>query len=145
MMALHNINTLHWHPTDDQGWRIEIKSRPLLTELGSKRDGTVIGHNSGKYDGIPVEGFYTQEEAREIVKYAADRHITVIPEIDLFGHMLGALKAYPELGCTGGSYEVWSSGALAMMFSVRATTPPISFLTMCSQRSSTSSPRNISM
>ncbi len=89
------------------GWRIEIKSRPLLTELGSKRDGTVIGHNSGKYDGIPVEGFYTQEEAREIVKYAADRHITVIPEIDLPGHMLGALKAYPELGCTGGSYEVW--------------------------------------
>lgn len=107
MMALHNINTLHWHLTDDQGWRIEIKSRPLLTELGSKRDGTVIGHNSGKYDGIPVEGFYTQEEAREIVKYAADRHITVIPEIDLPGHMLGALKAYPELGCTGGSYEVW--------------------------------------
>lgn len=107
MLALHNINTLHWHLTDDQGWRIEIKSRPLLTELGSKRDGTVIGHNSGQYDSIPYGGFYTQDEAREIVKYAADRHINVIPEIDLPGHMLGALKGYPELGCTGGPYEVW--------------------------------------
>lgn len=107
MLALHNINTFHWHLTDDQGWRIEIKSRPLLTKLGSKRDGTVIGHNSGVYDSIPYGGFYTQEEARDIVKYAADRHITVIPEIDLPGHMLGALKAYPELGCTGGPYEVW--------------------------------------
>ena len=102
MLALHNINTLHWHLTDDQGWRLEIKSRPGLTELGSKRGGTVIGHNSGQYDSIPVEGFYTQDEARDIIKYAADRHITVIPEIDLPGHMLGALKAYPYLGCTGG-------------------------------------------
>lgn len=107
MLALHNINTLHWHITDDQGWRIEIKSRPGLTEKGSKRGGTVIGHNSGVYDSIPYEGFYTQEEARDIVKYAADRHITVVPEIDLPGHMLGALTAYPELGCTGGPYEVW--------------------------------------
>ncbi len=107
MLALHNINTMHWHLTDDQGWRIEIKSLPELTELGSKRDGTVIGHNSGVYDSIPYGGFYTQDEARDIVKYAADRHITVIPEIDLPGHMLGALKAYPNLGCTGGPYEVW--------------------------------------
>ncbi len=107
MLALHNINILHWHLTDDQGWRLEIKSRPGLTELGSKRGGTVIGHNSGQYDSIPVEGFYTQDEARDIIKYAADRHITVIPEIDLPGHMLGALKAYPYLGCTGGPYEVW--------------------------------------
>lgn len=107
MAALHNINNLHWHITDDQGWRLEIKSRPGLTELGSKRGGTVIGHNSGQYDSIPVEGFFTQDEARDIIKYAADRHITVIPEIDLPGHMLGALKAYPNLGCTGGPYEVW--------------------------------------
>lgn len=107
MMALHNINTLHWHITDDQGWRIEIKSRPGLTEKGSKRGGTVIGHNSGVYDSIPYGGFYTQDEARDIIKYAADRHITVVPEIDLPGHMLGALTAYPELGCTGGPYEVW--------------------------------------
>lgn len=107
MLALHNINNMHWHISDDQGWRIEIKSRPLLTQLGSKRDGTVIGHNSGQYDSIPYGGFYTQEEAKEIVRYAADRHINIVPEIDMPGHMLGALKAYPQLGCTGGPYEVW--------------------------------------
>ena len=107
MMALHNINRLHWHLTDDQGWRIEIKKRPELTTIGSKRSETVIGHNSGEYDGIPYRGFYTQDEAREIVKYAKERHITVIPEIDLPGHMQAALAAYPELGCTGGLYEVW--------------------------------------
>ena len=107
MMALHNINRLHWHLTDDQGWRIEIKKRPELTTIGSKRSETVIGYNSGEYDGIPYSGFYTQDEAREIVKYAKERHITVIPEIDLPGHMQAALAAYPELGCTGGLYEVW--------------------------------------
>ena len=107
MIALHNINTLHWHLSDDQGWRIEIKSRPRLTEVGSQRKQTVIGHNTGEYDGIPYGGFFTQEEARDIVKYAADRHITIIPEIDMPGHMLGALAAYPELGCTGGPYDVW--------------------------------------
>ncbi len=107
MMALHNINRLHWHLTDDQGWRIEIKKRLELTTIGSKRSETVIGHNSGEYDGIPYSGFYTQDEAREIVKYAQERHITVIPEIDLPGHMQAALAAYPELGCTGGPYEVW--------------------------------------
>ena len=107
MLALHNMNRFHWHLTDDQGWRVEIKSRPLLTELGSKRSGTVIGHNSGVYDSIPVEGFYTQDEVRDIIQYAADRHITIVPEIDLPGHMLGALKGYPELGCTGGPYDLW--------------------------------------
>ena len=107
MLALHNINRFHWHLTDDQGWRIEIKGRPLLTELGSMRAGTCIGHDMDSSDSIPYGGFYTQDEARDIVRYAADRHITVIPEIDLPGHMLGALKAYPELGCTGGPYEVW--------------------------------------
>ncbi len=113
MLALHNINRLHWHLTDDQGWRLEIKKYPKLTEIGSKRAGTVIGHNSGKYDGIPYGGYYTQEEARDIVKYAADRNITVIPEIDLPGHMLGALAAYPHLGCTGGPYEVWQQWGVA--------------------------------
>lgn len=107
MMALHNLNTLHWHLTDDQGWRIEIKSRPKLTEIGSKRPGTVIGHNSGEYDSIPVEGFYTQEEIKDIIDYAAKRHITIVPEIDLPGHMLAALAAYPELGCKDKNYEVW--------------------------------------
>ena len=108
MMALHNMNRLHWHITDDQGWRIEIKKYPLLTEIGSQRKETVIGHNSGEYDGKPYGGFYTQEEAREIVAYAAERYITVVPEIDLPGHMQAALAAYPQLGCTGGPYDVWT-------------------------------------
>lgn len=107
MMVLHNMNRLHWHLTDDQGWRIEIKKYPKLTEIGSKRSETVIGHNTGKYDGKPYGGFYTQAQAKEIVDYAAKRYITVVPEIDLPGHMQAALAAYPELGCTGGPYEVW--------------------------------------
>ncbi len=108
LLAMHNINRFHWHLSEDQGWRIEIKSRPLLTEKGSIRKETVIGHNSGKYDGKPYGPyFYTQEQAKEIVAYAAERYITVIPEIDMPGHMMGALHAYPELGCTGGPYDVW--------------------------------------
>ena len=107
MLALHNINRFHWHLTDDQGWRIEIKKYPLLTQIGSKRAQTVIGHNSGKYDGKPYSGFYTQKQIRDIVKYAADRYITLVPEIDLPGHMQAALAAYPDMGCTGGPYEVW--------------------------------------
>ncbi|NDV64715.1 family 20 glycosylhydrolase [Bacteroides sp. 224] len=106
LLAIHNINRFHWHLTDDQGWRIEIKKYPLLTEVGSHRKETVIGRNSGKYDGIPHGGFYTQEEAREIVAYAKDRFITVIPEVDLPGHMTAALASYPHLGCTGRAYEV---------------------------------------
>lgn len=107
MLALHNLNTFHWHLTEDQGWRIEIKKWPKLTEIGSVRNKTVIGKaGSGKYDNTPYGGFYTQEQAKEIVKYAQERFITVIPEIDLPGHMLAALAAYPELGCTGGPYEV---------------------------------------
>lgn len=113
MLALHNVNRFHWHLSDDQGWRIEIKKRPELTQVGSQRKETVIGHNSGKYDGKPYGGFYTQDEAKEIVKYAADRHITVIPEIDMPGHMQAALKAYPELGCTGGPYEVWTQWGIS--------------------------------
>ena len=108
MLALHNINRLHWHLTDDQGWRIEIKKYPKLAEIASQRKETVIGRNSGKYDGKPYGGFYTQKQAKEIIAYAAERYITVIPEIDLPGHMQAALTAYPELGCTGGPYEVWT-------------------------------------
>ena len=99
MLALHNINRFHWHLSEDQGWRIEIKSRPELTEIGSKRAETVIGHNSGKYDGKPYGGFFTQEEAKEIVAYAAERHITVIPEIDMPGHMLAAVSNYEGVSC----------------------------------------------
>ena len=106
LLALHSMNRFHWHLTDDQGWRIEIKKYPKLTEIGSQRSGTVLGTNSDLDDGIPHGGFYTQQEAREIVKYAQDRHITVIPEIDMPGHMVAALACYPELGCTGGPYEV---------------------------------------
>lgn len=106
VMALHNINYFHWHLTEDQGWRIEIKKYPKLTEIGSVRKETITAPGSGKFDGTPVKGFYTQEEAKEIVAYAAERFITVIPEVDMPGHMLAALASYPELGCTGGPYEV---------------------------------------
>ena len=103
MLALHNLNRFHWHLTDDQGWRIEIKKYPELTTIAAQRDETVIGKNSPEYDGKHYGPFfYTQEECREIVAYAAERHITVIPEIDLPGHMQAALAAYPEYGCTGG-------------------------------------------
>ena len=105
LLALHNMNRFHWHLTDDQGWRIEIKRFPELTTIGAQRSGTILGTNSDLDDGIPHGGFYTQEEAREIVKYAQERHITIIPEIDMPGHMLAALACYPELGCTGGPYQ----------------------------------------
>lgn len=107
MLAFHNLNTLHMHLTDDQGWRVEIKKYPKLTTVGSKRAQTVIGRNSGEYDGKPYSGFYTQEQLKELVAYAAERYITIVPEIDLPGHQLAALAAYPELGCTGGPYKVW--------------------------------------
>ena len=105
-MALHNENRFHMHLTDDQGWRIEIKKYPKLTEIGAWRSGTIIGKTMA-FDTIRHGGFYTQDELRDLVKYAEDRHITIIPEIDLPGHMLAALASYPELGCTGGPYEVW--------------------------------------
>ena len=109
LMALHNINYFHWHLTEDQGWRIEIKKYPKLTEVGSKRDSTIIDWETKKFDGKPHSGFYTQDEAREIVRYAADRFITVVPEIDLPGHTTAALASYPGLGCTGGPYKVLCS------------------------------------
>lgn len=109
IIVLHKMNTLHWHLTDDQGWRIEIKKYPKLTEIGAYRDKTLIGHlNDDKgYDYTRYGGFYTQDDIREVVEYAASKGVTVIPEIDLPGHMLAALAAYPEYGCTGGPYEVW--------------------------------------
>ena len=106
LIALHGMNKFHWHITDDQGWRFESKKYPKLTSVGGWRSGTVVGRNSGIDDGIRHGGFYTQEECRDIVRYAADRHITIIPEIDMPGHMVAALAAYPEYGCTGGPYEV---------------------------------------
>ena len=110
MMEIHKMNVFHWHLTDDQGWRIEIRKYPELTEIGSIRRETLVGHHhvSNVYDGKPYgEGmWYTQDQIREVVAYAASKGIEVIPEIDLPGHMMGAIATYPYLGCTGGPYEV---------------------------------------
>lgn len=101
-MALLKMNVFHWHLTEDQGWRIEIKKYPLLTEIGSKRDNTQIGEwRSPKRSGEPHEGFYTQDDIKEIVAYAAERHITVVPEIEMPGHSSAAIAAYPWLGAGG--------------------------------------------
>ncbi len=117
IMEMHKLNTLHWHLTDDQGWRIEIKKYPKLTEVGSIRNKTIIGHifRSSEYDHTPYgEGmWFSQDQIREIIDYAAAKGIEIIPEIDLPGHMLAALAAYPELGCTGGPYEVWGDWGIA--------------------------------
>ena len=106
MMAVHKLNTFHWHLTEDQGWRFESKKYPRLTEIAAWRDGTMIGRDWGSDDGIRHGGFYTQDEMKDVVAYAAERFITVIPEIEMPGHATAALAAYPELGCTGGPYEV---------------------------------------
>ena len=99
-IALHKMNTFHWHLTDDQGWRIEIKKYPLLTQTGGCRNGTIIGHHPGTgNDNTPHCGYYTQDQVRDIVKYAADRFITVIPEIEMPGHSSAAIAAYPGLSC----------------------------------------------
>jgi hexosaminidase len=106
-LAAYKFNTFHWHLTEDQGWRIEIKRYPLLTQVGSCRDRTLIGnYGSGKYDSIKYCGYYTQEQIKEIVQYATDRYITVIPEIEMPGHSTAALASYPYLGCTKGPYKV---------------------------------------
>ena len=106
MLALHHINVFHFHITDDQGWRVEIKKYPKLTEVGAWRRRTVVGRNTGLYEYKTYGGYYTQEQVRDIVEYARERYITVIPEIDMPGHMEAALASYPELGCTKGPYEV---------------------------------------
>ncbi|WP_282148357.1 beta-N-acetylhexosaminidase [Algibacter lectus] len=112
ILAMHKMNTFHWHLTEDQGWRIEIKKYPKLTSIGSIRKETIVGHGNTwnkpdvKYDGKPYGGFYTQEDIKEVVAYAETRHITIIPEIELPGHSLAAITAYPELGNTGEQYEV---------------------------------------
>lgn len=105
MLALHNINNFHWHLTDDQGWRVELKKYPRLIEKSAYRSETVIPYTM-KMDGKPHGGYYTQEQIKDIIRYAADRHINIVPEIDMPGHMVAVLAAYPELGCTGGPYEV---------------------------------------
>lgn len=106
-LAMYKINTFHWHLTDDQGWRIEIKNHPKLTEIGSKRKESMIGpYVDQTFDGKPYGGFYTQEEIKEVIEYAKNLHITIVPEIEMPGHAVAALTAYPELSCTGGPFEV---------------------------------------
>jgi len=112
LLALHKMNTFHWHLTDDQGWRVEIKKYPKLNKIASTRKETLIGHECGRartYDGLRHNGFYTHEEIKEIVEYARERFIAVIPEIEMPGHSQAVLAAYRELGCTGGPYEVAAS------------------------------------
>ena len=108
VMALFKLNRFHWHLTDDQGWRIEIRSYPLLSQIACWREGTMIGNDFSSNDHIRYGGFYSQDDIREVVDYAAALGITVVPEIDLPGHMLAALSAYPDLGCTGGPYAAWT-------------------------------------
>jgi len=108
LMSLYKMNTLHWHLTDDQGWRIEIEKYPLLTSIGAYRVETQLEKNVNPLigDGIAHDGFYTQDDIKEIVEYARQRYVTVIPEIDMPGHMQAALAAYPELACNEGPYTV---------------------------------------
>ncbi len=110
LMALHKLNVFHWHLTDDQGWRAEIKRFPELTTVGAWRSEMRLGHQrdavDGEYDGKPHGGFYTRDQMREIVDYALARGITVVPEIEMPGHVEEVLATYPQLGCTGGPYEV---------------------------------------
>lgn len=108
ILSIYKLNTFHWHLTDDQGWRIEIKKYPLLQSIAAYREETMIGHKKElphRFDGKRYGGYYTQEQIKEVVQYAAERHINIIPEIEMPGHALAALSAYPSLGCTGGPYK----------------------------------------
>ncbi len=107
LIAMYKMNVFHWHLTDDQGWRIEIKKYPKLTQIGAYRNGSMVGpFDAQKFDSIRYGGFYTQDEIRGIVDYAAGRHVTIVPEIEMPGHSVAALASYPELSCTGGQFEV---------------------------------------
>lgn len=109
LLAMHKLNTFHWHLTEDQGWRIEIKKYPNLTKTGAFRKETLIGHYGDKphkFDGKPYGGFYTQEQIKEVVAYAKTKYVTIVPEIEMPGHALAALAAYPELACTDGPFDV---------------------------------------
>jgi hexosaminidase len=114
LLALHKMNTFHWHLTDDQGWRLEIKKYPKLTEVGAWRPSTIVGRmnrdtTKATYDNARHGGFYTQDDAREIVAYAAERHVNVVPEIEMPGHVRAATAAYPQLGLTEQALPVWTN------------------------------------
>lgn len=113
IMAVYKLNRFHWHLSDDQGWRVEIKKYPELTLVGGYRGGTMIGRDFSSDDGIRYGGYYTQDQIKDVIDYAANLGITIIPEIDLPGHMLAALSAFPELGCSGGPYEAWHKWGVA--------------------------------
>lgn len=110
LLALHQLNVFHWHLTDDQGWRIEIKKHPELTKIGAWRDNTIVGRYVGGFDyptdGKPHGGYYTQEQIKDIIAYAQQRYIMVVPEIDLPGHTTAVLASYPQLACVPGEYKV---------------------------------------
>jgi hexosaminidase len=125
-IALHKMNVFHWHLTDDQGWRVEIKKHPKLMSISAFRDSTIVGHHSGKgKDGIRHGGFYTQNEIKDIVKYAQDRFVEVIPEIEMPGHSQAILAAFPNLGCTGATFKVSETLGFIKKFYVQE-------MTMCS-------------
>lgn len=127
VLAMHKINVFHWHLTEDQGWRIEIKKYPKLTSVGSKRKATMLKYSPAEMENTPYEGFYTQADAKEIVKYAKERFITVVPEIEMPGHAQAAIAAYPELGNTGKQLEVATRwGVIPHVFNAEEKT--ISFL-----------------
>ena len=106
-LSMYKMNTFHWHLTEDQGWRIEIKKYPKLTEIGAWRNGSMVGpYSAQQFDSVRYGGYYTQGQVRDIVAYAAKRHVTVVPEIEMPGHSTAALAAYPWLSCTGGPFEV---------------------------------------
>src|SRR5829696_2505965 len=113
-MALHKMNVFHWHLTDDQGWRLEIRKYPRLTQVGGRRTESLIGwrdrvdSTKNRFDGTPHGGFYTQADVREVVAFAAARHVTVVPEIEMPGHAQAAIAAYPQLGVTGDTVPVWT-------------------------------------
>jgi hexosaminidase len=123
LLALHKINVFHWHLTEDQGWRLEIKKYPKLTEIGSKRSATMLKYSPKEMDNTPYGGFYTQAEAKEIVKYAAERFITVVPEIEMPGHSQAAIAAYPELGNTKDKVDVATTwGVITRVYHVEEST-----------------------
>jgi hexosaminidase len=127
LLTIHKLNVFHWHLTDDQGWRIEIKKYPRLVEVGAWRKETLIGHARSKekhtYDGQPHGGFYSQEQIKSVVKFAAERNITIVPEIELPGHSQAAIAAYPHLGNTGVEIEPWTSwGINANILNVEEST-----------------------
>ena len=128
-LAFHKMNVFHWHLTEDQGWRIEIRRHPELTEIGAWRPDTMVGqlrHNGvvpERFDGIRHGGFYTQQQVREVVAYAAERHVTVVPEIEMPGHAQAALAAHPELSCTGGPFRVSGTWGIHKEVFCAGTTP----------------------